>query len=332
MSALLAPWLKRQLIDLSSQKGHAWLLQGPSGLGQYQLGLELAKTWLCHQPTQDGACGVCPSCHQIDVHTHADLCVLMPETWMLDHEWPLSEKAQEDLENKKRKPSSEIRVDDLRNMVAFTQLTQSGPKSQVVLIYPADSMNTISANTLLKSLEEPAGNTRFILATDSAHQLLPTIRSRCQFHSLQWPSLDESIAWLIGQGLKKEDAEVLLRASGGRPDDALQFHHMGLKASTWSGLPQSIAKGEIKSLSDFSPTQVVEILQKICHDALIHFQGLQPRYFLNKDLPASKNFNALSQWSKDLMQISKTADHPFQAGLMLEALVSQAQRALISKV
>jgi DNA polymerase-3 subunit delta' len=107
---------------------------------------------------------------------------------------------------------------------------------------------------------------------------------------------------------------------------------MGLKASTWSGLPQSIAKGEIKSLSDFSPTQVVEILQKICHDALIHFQGLQPRYFLNKDLPASKNFNALSQWSKDLMQISKTADHPFQAGLMLEALVSQAQRALISKV
>jgi hypothetical protein len=101
MSALLAPWLKRQLIDLSSQKGHAWLLQGPSGLGQYQLGLELAKTWLCHQPTQDGACGVCPSCHQIDVHTHADLCVLMPETWMLDHEWPLSEKAQEDLENKK---------------------------------------------------------------------------------------------------------------------------------------------------------------------------------------------------------------------------------------
>ena len=49
MSAL-APWLQRQLQRLLAQRGHALLLSGPSGLGQYDLGLALARTWLCEQP------------------------------------------------------------------------------------------------------------------------------------------------------------------------------------------------------------------------------------------------------------------------------------------
>lgn len=46
-----APWLARQRERLLAQRGHAWLLQGPSGLGQYALGLSLAQAWLCEQPT-----------------------------------------------------------------------------------------------------------------------------------------------------------------------------------------------------------------------------------------------------------------------------------------
>ena len=85
MSAVLnAPWIARQATDLLAQRGHAWLLQGPSGLGQYDLALALASAWLCEQPTGQGACGQYGSCHAIHVHTHADLCVLMPETVMLE--------------------------------------------------------------------------------------------------------------------------------------------------------------------------------------------------------------------------------------------------------
>ena len=56
---VLAPWLQTQLKSLLSQRGHAWLLSGPSGLGQFELALALAKTWLCETPTAEGACGVC---------------------------------------------------------------------------------------------------------------------------------------------------------------------------------------------------------------------------------------------------------------------------------
>ena len=90
----VAPWIAAQARQLLAQRGHAWLLHGPAGLGQYALALELARAWLCEQPTEAGACGHCSSCHALDVHTHADLCVLMPETTLLALGWPLGEKAQ----------------------------------------------------------------------------------------------------------------------------------------------------------------------------------------------------------------------------------------------
>ena len=76
----LAPWLQNQLQTLIQRKGHALLLQGPSGLGQYDLGLALATAWLCLQPTPQGACGQCASCHGIKVRAHADLMV-----WVNEH-------------------------------------------------------------------------------------------------------------------------------------------------------------------------------------------------------------------------------------------------------
>ena len=100
----LAPWLRGQRDRLLAQRGHARLLQGPSGLGQYELALALARAWLCEQPGAQGACGQCASCHAIDVRTHADLAVLLPETVALELGWPLSEKAQQDIDDKKRKP------------------------------------------------------------------------------------------------------------------------------------------------------------------------------------------------------------------------------------
>ena len=57
----LAPWLQDQLQSLLSQRGHAWLLSGPSGLGQFELALALARAWLCEAPTPQGACGLCGS-------------------------------------------------------------------------------------------------------------------------------------------------------------------------------------------------------------------------------------------------------------------------------
>lgn len=333
----LAHWLHRQLQDLLRYPGHALLLRGPSGLGQYELGLALARAWLCLQPTEQGACGQCASCHGVDVRTHADLRVLLPEALSLQLGWPLDEKTQGELEAGKRKPSQEIKVDAARDAVAFTQLSRSGGNTKVVLVYPAERMNTVTANTLLKTLEEPSGALRFILATDAADRLLPTLRSRCQGHTMVWPDESEALAWLAGQGLvgDLQSLRVLLAACGGRPADALEMAEQGglqESAQRWQALPKAVARGEVSALSVFSPSRAIAALQKICHDVWCLQLGASPRYFAASDLPQAKSgaaaLAALSVWSRDLAAQARHADHPFNAGLMFEALVSRAQRAL----
>ena len=324
----LAPWLQHQLTGLIQRPGHALLLQGASGLGQYELGLALAAAWLCHAPTSAGACGVCPSCHGIEVRAHADLSVLMPETDMLVLNWPLSEKAQKDIDDKKRKPSKEIRVEAMRDLLGFTQTTGSGANGKVVLIYPAERMNTITANTLLKTLEEPAGRTRFILASAAAHELLPTVRSRCQVHPMQWPTHAEGLRWLVQQGLPEGEATVLLKAAGGRPDDAQALFQLGFQAKNWRALPKALQRGDPGVLADNAAPLVLSSLQKVCHDLLHLACGAAPRFFDADDLPKPSSMMALTQWSKDLMQSAKTVEHPYQGGLLMEAWVSRAQRAM----
>ncbi|TAG34838.1 MAG: DNA polymerase III subunit delta' [Polaromonas sp.] len=358
-TAALAPWLQTQLQSLLAQRGHAWLLHGPSGLGQFELAIGLARTWLCEKPTSAGACGVCSSCHAIDVHTHADLCMLMPETLFLELGWPLDEKTQDELDSKKRKPSREIKVDAAREAVSFTQFTRSRGTTKVVLVFPAERMNGITANTLLKTLEEPPGAVKFILATQAAHQLLPTIRSRCLGHTLHWPTFDEALAWLQSQvhttasranqasdaSDKKafkapsvDDLKTLLTAAGGRPADALVWVLNGQAsalAQSWQALPKAMARGDAAALADWAPAQAVDALQKLCHDVWAVKVGAPPRFFSLQDLPVSSqsspgsdSMQALASWSKELVSTARTVDHPYNPGLMLESLASRARLAL----
>jgi DNA polymerase-3 subunit delta' len=327
----LAPWLERQLDRLMGHSGHALLLQGPSGLGQYPLALALAQAWLCQRAGSTGAhrgCGVCSSCHSIAVRTHPDLRVLMPETLMLQLDWPLDESAQKEIDDKKRKPSREIRVDAARDLITFTQRTASGERGKVVLIYPADRMNGVTANTLLKTLEEPSGDTRFILATEAQHQLLPTIRSRCVAHPMEGPTQADGVSWLNAQGLNDELASVLLKAAGGRPEDAWSMSQRGWTDARWSAIPKALRAGQLEPLHDLGGAELIEVLQKVCHDQMAVQVGGQPRFFAAQSLVSGTSLQALSNWSQALQRSARTAEHPFQAGLMLEAMVGQARLAL----
>ena len=328
---MLAPWLVQQRQALLAQRGHAWLLQGPSGMGQFELGMSMVRAWLCEQPSAHGACGQCTSCHSIDVHAHADLCVLMPEVDMIERGWPLSEKAQADIDDKKRKPSKEIRVDAMREAVEFTQRTSARGKGKAVLVYPAEQMNAITANALLKTLEEPPGDVRFVLATEAAHQLLPTIRSRCLAHTMVWPQDAEMVQWLAQQGLNADDAQAWLRAAGGRPLDAWRMAQAGKGLDVMRRMPKAVAAGDVAVFADMSPPQIVQWLQKLCHDLMCVAQGAAPRYFAVPDMPPPPSPMVLARWAKSLAQEARTAEHPFNAGLMTEALVAQARTVLHSK-
>ena len=332
LSSPLAPWIQAQLTALLAQRGHAWLLQGPSGLGQYPLALALAKAWLCESPTPQGACGHCGSCHAVDVRTHADLCVLMPEIAMLDLGWPLAEKAQSEIDDKKRKPSKEIRVEAMRDAVEFAQRTSARGRGKVVLVFPAENMNAITANALLKTLEEPAGDVRFVLASESAHQLLPTIRSRCIAHTLRWPTAHDGEQWLQTQDISAVDAELLLQATGGRPANALLFAMSGRDPAAWSSFPKAMAQGNVQAVKDWTPAQLIDALHKLCHDLMAVQAGAAARFFRAQDLGNVRpTWTILSAWSKALSHAMRTMEHPFNAGLMTEALVGQAYSHLNSR-
>jgi DNA polymerase-3 subunit delta' len=331
MSAVApAPWIASQTLQILAQRGHAWLLQGPSGLGQYPLALALVRAWMCESPKEQGACGLCASCHAMEVRTHADVCVLMPETVMLELAWPLGEKAQSEIDEKKRKPSREIRIEALRDAIEFAQRTSARGRGKAVLVFPAERMNNVTANALLKTLEEPPGDVRFVLASEAAHQLLPTIRSRCLLHTMDWPDLAASLAWLQAQGVSTGDASILLRAAGGRPDDALMFAASGRDPKCWSSLPKAMARGDVSLVKDWSPTQLIDALHKLCHDLIVLGAGGKPRFFEPIDLPPSRSLNALTDWGRELARSGRSSEHPFNTGLMLEALVDQAQTALNS--
>jgi DNA polymerase-3 subunit delta' len=199
-----------------------------------------------------------------------------------------------------------------------------------VLVYPAERMNNITANALLKTLEEPPGDVRFVLASEAAHQLLPTIRSRCLAHTMSWPTEAEAAAWLTQQGVPGADVPGLLRAAGGRPEDALAMSRAGVDARQWAGLPKAFARGDVSAVAEWSPGRVVDALLKLCHDLMAVRSGAAPRFFQAADLPRPPAYASLAEWSRELARTQRTVEHPYNAGLLLEALVSQGRAALHS--
>jgi DNA polymerase-3 subunit delta' len=329
----LAPWLQAQLERLHGHRGHALLLSGASGMGQFDLAMALARLWLCDQPSAQGACGECASCHAVDVHTHADLAVLMPETEALARDWPLSPKAQDAIDKKERKPSKWIRVDAAREAIGFAQLTAARGNSKVIVVYPAERMNVETANTLLKTLEEPPPDLRFVLATEAAHLVLPTIRSRCQLHPMDWPDAAAVEPWLAQAvpDSSEADRRACLLAAGGHPHAALDWAQSGLRATQWHALPQEIAQGEGAQLGQWLPAQQQQVLLQVAHDAMAIAAGAAPRFFDPHDLPPPPPMRALEAWQRRLVAQARVVEHPFNPGLMLEAGLADARSVFATR-
>ena len=119
----------------------------------------------------------------------------------------------------KKQPSKEIKVEAVRGAVAFAQTTPAREAGKVVVLHPAERMNGIAANALLKTLEEPAGSARFILSCSAPEALLPTIRSRCQAFALTGdPALRSSLRFGASNAAYVSGGQV--RYAEGRVDPA----------------------------------------------------------------------------------------------------------------
>jgi DNA polymerase-3 subunit delta' len=325
------PWLALPLRrTLQTQQAHALLIHGPGGVGQFELALALAEGWLCEatdRALEDRPCGRCPSCKLNAAHSHPDLLVLVPEALRESLGWDLGGGEGDDAgEGGKRKPSKEIRVEAVRAAISFATTTSARGRGKVVVVHPAERMNDVAASAFLKTLEEPAGAARFLLCSAAPDALLPTIRSRCQQVVLPVPPARDAEAWLARQGVA--DAAVLLAASGGQPQEALDLAERGIDAATWLALPRRIAAGDPTALQGWSLPSAVDAMQKICHDAASLACGGVPRYFPRDRLDAGAELDALLRWSRQLARVAEEVEHPWNGDLAIESLVGQGREAL----
>lgn len=122
------PWLQAPLADaLARARSHALLVQGPAGVGQLELAVKLAQSWLCEAAAPGApACGQCPSCKLFASGTHPDFRLLLPEALEAPARAALGLPFEEpDAKAGKAKPSREIKVEAVRAAVAFAQQTSS---------------------------------------------------------------------------------------------------------------------------------------------------------------------------------------------------------------
>ncbi|MEY4429244.1 MAG: polymerase subunit delta [Pseudomonadota bacterium] len=355
MVSTLALWPWQQAVlpqALKALTAPAALLYGAAGQGQLNLAFQLAKAWLCEghpepggmfddtaaDPTADmgvppPACGQCPACHLVDTGYHPDLMLVVPDNLVPRVGWAHLEEALDKAdkgEGRKRKLSPEIKVDAIREVVGFSQSTVSRGRAKVVLICPADRMNTVSANTLLKTLEEPPGHVRFILACGPLDDVLPTVRSRCQAWQMPSGTAADVAPWLVEQieGLSAEDGQSLLAAAGGSPEGALELHAMGWSAGLWHKLPADLKAGRVGAWGQWPLPLLLGTLQKLAHDMARVAVGAPALYFPQGALPQGAGLPQVTAWGQELRKAMRHAEHPFNAPLKAESLIFQARRAL----
>lgn len=325
------PWLAAPLARaLASQRGHALLVQGSEGSGALPFSLTLAQAWLCEQAPSDDVprppCGRCGSCHLVAAHLHPDLFVLLPETLRRQHAWPLRDD-KADAEDSKRKPSKQLRIDEVRALIDWSTRTSARGRGKVAVLHPAQALNVQSANALLKTLEEPPLGTRLLLSCADPARLLPTLRSRCQVFQLAPPDSAQATTWLTEQGVAQ--AGVMLAACNGQPLDVLAWAQAGVDAEAWTALPRALAAGQGGALAAWPVPLALDALLKLCHDATVLVHGASPRYFPAAAMPTGRPAPAaLTAWAGELARVVRHAEHPWNEALLGESLVGQAERAL----
>ena len=268
---MIYPWHQSDWQQLAShwrQLPHALLFSGRENTGKTAFARHLAATLLCEQATADRQpCGQCPSCHLFAQNSHPDFYELTPEI-------PEGEAVGRKL--------LQIKIDAVR--AVLSPLLQSSVRGglRVVLVQPAETMNTQAANALLKMLEEPPASVVFLLVTHNKDRLLPTIKSRCRPFLLPAPSAKEALGYLKTQNTPQ--AEALLAFHSGAPLFAAEPGQDAMREE----LCQLLAKPRLLAMLDYAaafdkqkwPLAVfLDWLHKWLADTALAQQNLPPLYY-----------------------------------------------------
>jgi DNA polymerase III subunit delta' len=337
MDDRILPWQNiawQQLQQLRDRLPHAILFHGAEGIGKSLLAERFAQALLCESPLAEGhPCNQCPSCGWFSQYSHPDYRRVRPE--LLDEDGAGGEEGAVEADGKKsakstKAPSKEIKIDQVRALSDFMNISTHRQGLRVIVLYPAEALNTAASNALLKMLEEPPPGTVFLLASNSLDRLLPTILSRCRKQPLAMPSAAEALAWLKQQGVA--DAELWLAEQGGAPLAALAMAQAGNR-DEMDELLRHLALPSVETalktaerLQKTPVPQLVSWLQRWLYDLFSFKLSGRIRYYpqYRKELAA---LSARVQ-ATELLRVLKTtserraiADHPLAAKLFIEDML-----------
>ncbi len=329
MEEIGLPWVAAPLARLparSSSLPGALLLSGQPGLGKRTTALFLARAILC-ETSRDGlgACGTCASCHLIAAGNHPDLRLVELAT---EEDQPGD---GEEAASTTKKPGKQISVDRVRSLGEFVTTSAYRGRAKVIMIAPAEAMLPGAANAVLKILEEPPGNTHFLLVSHQPDRLLPTIRSRCFQMPFAVPSPEQALGWLKEKGV--EEPELALTQGGYAPLAAVE------KAETPEYWTQRRALLEALARPEFNPIVAAEraepiegpvlagLLQQWAYDIAALKSGRKVRYHLDfraglEQLAGQAPAEDLMAWYDALAQYRRVSQHPLNKRLAVESLLS----------
>ncbi len=252
----------------SGRLAHAYLFEGPEGVGKRLMALALVRALFCLEET---GCGTCTACRKVDHGNHPDLYLVEPD-------------------------GASIKIEQVRALQRELAFRPLEAQWKVCLVNGAEKLNPAAGNALLKTLEEPSPRALLILLTPLPENVLGTIRSRCQrlpFARIARREIEKLLRERLA--LDERQGHVLAALSDGSFDRALgrdrefflERRQDLLKSLTALSRASVIPCLELaKTLADDKDRlpDVLEMFQAFYRDLLLFHHGTDPEELVNVDL------------------------------------------------